>query len=116
MINFIICFHTQWEVFFHFKFHPGIKFYSFHPGMKFTCKQKFFHPGTSFIPGRYFILVTCKRTLRCQWQTEKFLPELGLTPDFNLISPPTCINPNKAGLFVNALLDASGRLRSFYQN
>ena len=50
MRNFIICFHhTQWEVFLQIKFHPGMKFYSFHPGMKFTCKQKFFHPRTSFI-------------------------------------------------------------------
>ena len=49
MRNFIICFHhTQWEVFFQIKFHPGMKFYSFHPGMKFTCKQKFFHPGMRF--------------------------------------------------------------------
>ena len=64
MRNFIICFHhTQWEVFFQIKFHPGMKFYSFHPGMKFTCKQKFFHPGTSFILGWDFISVTCKRTL-----------------------------------------------------
>ena len=46
MRNFIICFHhTQWEVFFQIKFHPGMKFYSFHPGMKLTCKQKVFRPG-----------------------------------------------------------------------
>ena len=64
MINLIICFHTQWEVFFQIKFHPGMKFYSFHPGMKLTCKQKFFHPGTSFIPGWDFVSVTCKRTLK----------------------------------------------------
>ena len=64
MINFIICFHTQWEVFFQIKFHPGMKFYSFHSGMKLTCKQKFFHPWTSFIPGWDFVSVTCKRTLR----------------------------------------------------
>ena len=40
-----------------------MKFYSFHPGMKLTCKQKFFHPGRSFIPGWDSVLVTCKRTL-----------------------------------------------------
>ena len=51
MINFIICFHPQWEVFFQIKFHSGMKFYSFHPRMKLTCKQTFFHLGTSFIPG-----------------------------------------------------------------
>ena len=44
MINVIRCFHTQWEVFFQIKFHPGMKFYLFHPGMKLTCKQKVFHP------------------------------------------------------------------------
>ena len=49
MRNFIICFHhTQWEVFFQIKFHPGMKFYSFHPGMKLTCKQNFFHLGMRF--------------------------------------------------------------------
>ena len=32
--------------------------------MKLTCKQKFFHPETSFIPGWDFISVTCKRTLK----------------------------------------------------
>ena len=69
MINFITCFHTQWEVFFQIKFHLGMKFYSFHPGMKLTCKQTFFHPGTSFIRGWDFILVTCKRTLRfCRYE------------------------------------------------
>ena len=47
MINFIICFHTQWEVSFQIKFYPRTKFYSFHPGMKLTCKQKFFYPRTS---------------------------------------------------------------------
>ena len=58
------CFHhTQWEVFFQIKFRPRMKFYPFHSGMKFTCKQKFLHPGPSFIPGWDFILVTCKRTL-----------------------------------------------------
>ena len=36
MINFNRCFHTQLEVFFQIKFHPG---------MKLTCKHKFFHPG-----------------------------------------------------------------------
>ena len=35
----------------------------FRPGMKFTCKQKFFHTGTSFIPESDFVSVTCKRTL-----------------------------------------------------
>ena len=60
----LLCFyHTQWEVFCRIKFHPRRKFYSFHPGMKFTCKQKFFHPGTSFIRGWDFISVTGKRTL-----------------------------------------------------
>ena len=49
MISYIICFHTQGEIFFQIKFHTGIKFYSFHLGMKLMCKQKFFHPGTSFI-------------------------------------------------------------------
>ena len=49
------------------KFHPGMKFYSFHRGMKLTCKQKFFHPGTSFIPGWDFISVSCKRTLKSWW-------------------------------------------------
>ena len=49
MINFFIYFHTQWEVFFQIKYHPGMKFCSFHPGMKLTCKQKFFYPGTGFI-------------------------------------------------------------------
>ena len=48
MINFIICFHTQWEFSFQIKFHPGMTFYSFHPGMKFTCKQNFFYPGMRF--------------------------------------------------------------------
>ena len=44
----LLCFHdTHWKVFFQIKFHPGMKFYSFHPGMILTCKQKFFHPGTS---------------------------------------------------------------------
>ena len=63
MINFK-CFHTQREVFFQIKFHPGMKFYSFHPEMKLTCRQKFFHPGTtSFIPGWDFFSVTCKCTL-----------------------------------------------------
>ena len=46
--KFFICFHTQWEVFFRSKFHPGTKFYSFHPGMKLTCKHKFFHTGMRF--------------------------------------------------------------------
>ena len=58
---------------FSFKLHPGMKFYSFHPGMKFTCKQKFFHPGTSFIPGWDFISVTCRRTLsgsRLNWKLD----------------------------------------------
>ena len=64
MINFIIYFHTQRELFFRIKFHPGMKSYSFHPGMKLTCKQKFFHRRTSFIPGWDFISVTCKRALR----------------------------------------------------
>ena len=65
MRNFVICFdYTQWEVFFQIKFHSGMKFYSFHPRMKLTCKQKFFHPRTSFIPGWDFISVSCKRTLR----------------------------------------------------
>ena len=45
--NFSYCLH----VFFQIKFYPRMKFYSFHLGMKLTCKQKFFHPGTSFIPG-----------------------------------------------------------------
>ena len=60
---FFICFHTQWEVFFQIKFHLGMKFYLFHPGMKLTCKQKFFHPRTSFIPGWDLVLVTWKGTL-----------------------------------------------------
>ena len=34
--------------------------------MKLTCKQKFFHPGTSFILGWDFISVTCKRTFKTQ--------------------------------------------------
>ena len=63
MINFFICFHTQWKFFIQIKFHPGMKFYSFHPGMKLTCKQIFFHHGTSFILGWEFVSVTCKRTL-----------------------------------------------------
>ena len=46
--KFFLCFHTQWEVFFRSKFHPGTKFYSFHPGMKLTCKHKFFHTGMRF--------------------------------------------------------------------
>ena len=62
MINFL-CFHTQWEVFFQINFHPAMKFYSFHPEMKLTCKQNFFHPRISFIPGWDFISITCKRTL-----------------------------------------------------
>ena len=60
----MICFHTQYELFFQIKFHPAMKFYSFHPGMKLTCKKNFFHPGTSFIPGLDFISITCKRSLR----------------------------------------------------
>ena len=60
----LLCFdHTQWEVFFQIKFHPRLKLYSFHHWMKLTCKQKVFHPGTSFIPGWDFISLTCKRTL-----------------------------------------------------
>ena len=47
MINFMLCFHTQWEVSFQIK----LKRVEFQPGMKLTFKQKFFHPGTSFIPG-----------------------------------------------------------------
>ena len=62
MINFIISFHTQWKVFFQIKLHPGMKFYSLDPGMKLACKQKFFHPGKSFISGWDFVSVTCKRT------------------------------------------------------
>ena len=59
MRNFIICFHhTQWEAFFQTKFHPGMKLHSFHSGTKLTCKQKSFHPETSFIPGWDFISVT----------------------------------------------------------
>ena len=64
MMNLIIRFHNQLEIFFQTKFHSGTKFYPFHPGMKFKCKQNFFNPGTSFIPGWYFISVTCKHTLR----------------------------------------------------
>ena len=56
MINFIICFHIQWDVFFQIKFHPWMKFSLFHPGMKRTWKQNF------LIPGWDFISVTCKRT------------------------------------------------------
>ena len=41
MINYIIYFHIQWEVFLQIKFHPGMKFYLFHPLMKLTCKQEF---------------------------------------------------------------------------
>ena len=54
IIFFLIFFYTKWEVFFQIKFHLG---------MKLTCKQKFFHPGTNFIPGWDFMSVTCKRTL-----------------------------------------------------
>ena len=64
IIIFLIFFHTQSEVFFQIKFHPGMKLYSFHPGMKFTCKQIFLHPRTSFILGWDFVSVTCKRTVR----------------------------------------------------
>ena len=69
MIIFYI-FHIQWEDFFQIEFHPRMKFYSFHPGMKLMCKQKFFHYGTSFIPGRDFISIICKRTLK---QEQKIL-------------------------------------------
>ena len=56
MINVIIFHHTQWEVFFQIKFH--MKFHSFHLGMKSRVNRNF------FIPGRDFISVTCKRTLK----------------------------------------------------
>ena len=59
MINFIICFHTQWEVFFQIKFYIRMKFYLFHRGMKLTCKQKFFHPGRVSFGDK----VSCKPTL-----------------------------------------------------
>ena len=53
----LLCFHhTQWEVFFQIKFH--MKFHSFHLGMKSRVNRNF------FIPGRDFISVTCKRTLK----------------------------------------------------
>ena len=71
MINFMTCFHNQSGVFFQIKFHPGMKFNSFHPGMKLTCKQNFFHHGTSFIPGWDFILVTCKRTLKSSFRSQE---------------------------------------------
>lgn len=57
VINCMLCFHTQLEVFFQTKFHPGMKFCSLYPWNKFTCKQVF------FIPGRSFISVTYKKTL-----------------------------------------------------
>ena len=57
IINCILCFHTQLEVFFQTKFHPGMKFCSLYPWNRFTCKQVF------FIPGRSFISVTYKKTL-----------------------------------------------------
>ena len=44
IINCMLCFHTQLEVFFQTKFHPGMKFCSRYPWNKFTCKQVFFHP------------------------------------------------------------------------
>ena len=48
VINFIICFHTQWEVFLQIKFHPGIKFYSFYPEIP---RWKNFRLHVTFIPG-----------------------------------------------------------------
>ena len=63
------------HVFAEMKFHPGMKKrkksckhflprWNFKMSMKLKFKQKFFHPGTSFISGWDFISVTCKRTLR----------------------------------------------------
>ena len=49
MINFVICSHTQWEVFFQIKFHPR---------MKFTCKQNFFHPGMRLHLSYIYALLT----------------------------------------------------------
>ena len=48
MINFIIisC-HTQLEVFFQIKFHPGMKLYSFHPGMRFHLGHMQMHSKIS---------------------------------------------------------------------
>ena len=60
-----------------------MKFFSFHPRMKFTCKENFFHPGTSFILGWDFILATCTRTLTAY----TFLPRQNFIPGWTYPYP-----------------------------